>query len=358
MKKRLFLLFCGVMCLFFALCSCGDGDSNPSGGSSSSLKEPASSQSGTPSNNSSSSMGSEGNDEGGEDDNKENGDISSPETECKLNSAGHLWSEVSINKNTSASGTVAISGKCSLCGDSLHKVCTALVDYNQWKSALSPEGLSSFTEVAANEYTDYGENGCMSWRVDENGTYTVDYFLNSEEKSSSYYANKFKGFSLQYEDFKYDGISKTYVLWISDKSYIELGFADGNLISHSACTQNGDREEKTTTLYLNHQRIKVEFPEFIKEKFDNALSPELLKSSNIGTTLAEGVYGELSKLNFDGQLEISMLENDRVSIYFYLASAGKCPVSGESYSTASVVIDDGKIIKVEFGSTSLELKYS
>ncbi len=366
MKKRLLLLLCGVMCLFLMLCSCGDEEENPNNGSSSSSQN---TQSSIPLNNGSPSSSSvipdnggdtqnSGNDgENGGEDNKDNGEISAPETPCELSSLGHYWSDVVINKNTSATGSVSISGKCDLCKDKLYKVCTSLVDYNEWKSALSEEGLSSFTEVIGKEYTDYDKNGSISWRVDEEGTYTADYFINSDDKNSASYSDRFKGFLLQYNDFKYDSISKTYVYWINEKSYIELGFADGKLISHSTCTQNGDREEKSTTLYLNHQRIKIESPDFIEKKFTNALSLEILKKSTIGTTLAEGIYRELSKIDFSGSYEASMLKNDEVSIYFYLDSAGKNPVSGEDYFTSSVVVIDGKITKVVFGSTTLEIEY-
>ena len=347
MKKGLILLACFVSLLVLLLCACGDntgndghdhdhenegnGTTQSSGGTSSS-----GTQSGTGTSN-----------------NNENTDISSPETDCKLNESGHYWSEVSLNKNTSATGTVAISGKCEYCGDSLYKISTALVDYNEWKTALSTESMASFTEIlSSGEYTDYDESGSIRWRIDENGTYTADYFINSMEKSSGTYAQRFYGFALQYDDFKYDSVSKTYVYWINVNSYIELGFADGALISHSTCSIKDGKETKNTTLYLNHGRVNVECPEFVEEKFENALSLEVLLSSNLSESLANGIYDELSKLDFNGSLEASLLENDRVSVYFYLENPGKCPISGEDYLTVSVIITDGYITSVSFGNNT------
>lgn len=356
MKKQLFLLLCAMMCLFLVLCSCGDDEENPDSGSSQGSYSSNFSQ-GNGMSGSSTGNDDEINDENNENENHENLEISSPETPCKLSSLGHYWSDVSINKNTSASGTVAISGKCDLCGDSLYKVYTALVDYNEWKNAISESGLSSFTEVVGKEYTDYSKNGSLSWRFDDNGTYTADYFVNISENSSTAYSQKFQGFSLQYNDFKYDNVSKTYVYWINEKSYVELGFADGKLLSHSTCTVSNDDTRKTTTLYLNHGRVTVECPDFIVNKFNNSFSLSSLKQSNLGSSLAEGIYNELSRLSFNGSLEASLLKNDEVSIYFYLDKAGSCPISGENYFTASVVINDGTLSYVSFGSTSIEISY-
>ena len=364
MKKRLFLLLCGVMCLFLALCSCTDdtendghdhGNSNT--GSSVTSDSPTNSDLSSGSNNTDTSGSNNTNDNTNNNTDNKN-EVSAPETPCELNSTGHYWSKVSINKNTSASGTIAISGKCDLCGDELYKVATTLVDYEEWKNALSEEGLSSFTAVSGNEYTDYSKNGVMSWRVDEKGTYTADYYINVSGKNSVEYAQNFKGFALQYSSFEYDSISKTYVYWINEKSYVELGFADGKLISHSTCTVKDSHEEKSTTLYLNHQRVGVFCPDFIVQKFDNAVTLEKLKASNVSSTIAEGIFDQLSSFSFNGELEISMLENDEVSIYFYLNSAGKSPISGEDYYTATVIIIDGYVTSVSFGSSSTELKYN
>lgn len=352
MKKQIFLILCVVMCLFLALCSCSCNNNGASGQSSHNHDHEHSDSTG----NSTSSNGSTGSTTPTppSDKNEGNGDITSPETKCELSDKGHYWKNVSINKNTSAAGTIAISGKCHLCKDNLYKVATSLIEYNEWKEALSAEKLSSFTAVTGNEYTDYDKNGSISWRIKDN-IYTADYFINSTTKNSTEYAKNFQGFSLQYYDFKYDSLSKTYVYWVNQNSYIELGFADGDLIYHATVTKNGDREEKTATLYLNHQRITVSTPDFIVEKFNSALNLEDLKSSSLSQSDAQSIYNELKALSFECSFEASLLENDGLSIYFYLNSQKTEPVYGGTYSTASVVIKDGAITSISFGNTTFEI---
>ena len=346
MKKRLIIFFCGVMCLFLLLCSCEDEGTDSSGSSSSVGSSSSDTSSLTPS----TTPGGDGNHD------HTDPDVSSPETPCELNSLGHYWSNVSLNKNTSSTGTIAISGKCHLCGDSLYKVCTTLVDYNEWKSALSQDNLSSFTEISGNEYLDYDTNNSISWRIN-NGTYTCDYFIKSETKNSRICAQKFEGFSLLYNKFKYDDNSKTYVYWLTDKSYVELGFADGKLLSHSVVSSNDKETTKTTTLYLNHQRIAIKVDDFIPEKFDSALSMDALLKSNLSSSLAEKIYDELTKLDFDLSFEASLLEKDTLSIYFYLDSPENNPLSDSTYTEATVIIIDNKIVKVSFGSSTVDIKY-
>lgn len=355
MKKGLILLACLLSMLALLLCACGDNTEGDSHDHDHDHEGTGSTQSSGGTNNSGTQSGTGTSSSTG---NNENTDISTPETDCKLSESGHYWSEVALNKNTSATGTVAISGRCELCGDSLYKICTSLVDYNEWKTALSEDSLKSFTEIlSSGEYNDYDQNGSISWRIDKNGTYTADYFINNEEKSSGAYAQRFAGFALQYEDFKYNSVSKTYVYWINENSYIELGFADGMLISHSTCSVKDGQEAKSTTLYLNHGRVSVEFPDFIEDKFENSLSLEALLNSNLSQSLATGIYNELSSLDFSGKLEASLLENDRVSVYFYLENAKKCPISGEDYLTASVIITEGYITSVSFGNSSVEISH-
>ena len=116
MKKRLFLLLCGVMCLFLALCSCGDDTENDghdhgnSNTGSSITSDASTSDSSSSGNDNTGTSNSDNNNINNNTDNKN--EVSAPETPCELNSLGHYWSKVSINKNTSASGrsSVSISG--------------------------------------------------------------------------------------------------------------------------------------------------------------------------------------------------------------------------------------------------------
>ena len=353
MKKRIFLLICAVMCLFFVLCSCGCNDTGATQNSQNNQNDDGQNQQGGTGGNQGDTSGSQiitppaNKNEGST-------DIVVPETKCSLSERGHYWSEVEINKNTSASGSVGISGKCYYCGDSLYTVAVSMVDYNEWKNALSKEELSSFTVFTNGTYADYDKNGCIEWKI-ENGTFVSNYFINSTDKSSEKYAENFAGFSLQYNDFKYDTISRTYVYWINENSYIELGFADGHLLSHSTVSKKNDREEKSTTLYLNHKQIEVSLPDFVEEKYENALSLDAFSSSSLSSSVATSVYNELKNLSFDYKLEASLLENDKLCIYFYLDAPGINPISNEAYSNASVIIIDGHLTEVTFGDTTIEL---
>lgn len=347
MKKRLLFLFCGMMCLFLLLCSCGDdGDT----GNSLPTESGSHTHSGEHTHQSGDTNSSVNEDESI--DSGVNGDITSPETPCELNKAGHYWSNVSINKNTSAQGTVALSGKCHLCGDELYKVCTSIVDYEQFKNALSSDSLSSFTAVLGAEYTDYDENGSLTWRINK-GVYTADYYINSKTKNSREYAKNFQGFS--FNNFTYNSTSKTYVYWFDVNSYVELGFADGDLIYHSVGSKNGDEDKKTQTLYLNHNRISVESPNFAIDKYNAAVTKEALDASSLDADLVDKVFSELKSFSFDGSFEASLLENDRLCVYFYIDEARQNPVVDGTYTEASVTIEDTKIISFSFGKTVVEI---
>ena len=346
MKKRLFLLFCGVMCLFFVLCSCscdtenvdsGDGDESHSH-THSSLSSGSSS---TVTDSSSNIQGSN------------NGDITTPETPCELSESGHYWSQVKINKETMAKSTVAVSGICHFCGDELYKVCASVVDYEQLKKAFSKESLKSFTLVNGTEYTDYDESGAICWR-EKDKVYTADYYINSDTKNSLKQIESFSAYKL--ENFKYDGSTKTYKYVYDENSYAEFGFADGDFIYYSYTSKNGDKEQKIESLYLNHNRIKVEKPDFIIEKYNEAVTLQKLKDSKLDSYTAENIFEELKSFDFDSTFEAFLLENDRVSVYFPLKSPRVDPISKDSYSFASVLIEDSQVVSVSFGANTYSAK--
>lgn len=362
MKKRLFLLFCGVMCLFFVLCSCGCDNKNTGVPSSSHNHDhdhstdnnTISSNNTTNSNSTLPPTNNSGNSNGN---NNGNGDISVPETKCELNDAGHYWSNVVVDKNTSSTGTVSVYGKCHLCKEDLHQVYTTIVTYEEWKNALSTEGLSSFTTVVGDKYTDYDKTGAVEWKeVDK--TYTANYFINSPSKNSGEQAKNFYGFALQFNDFKYDNVSKTYVYWINENSYIELGFANGKLFYHATVSKNGDNQQKSATLYLNHNRISIDTPDFIRQKYGDSISVENLSLSTLGSSLIEKINNELKSFSFDWTYEASLLENDQLTIYFYLDTPRTNPFLSEEYRTASVIVKDGKLTSVTFGNTTYEIVYN
>ena len=345
MKKRLFILFCGVMCLFLVLCSCGDTTENTDNSEDDSHDHSHAVSSSQSTNSSVSYPSDTGN--------SNNGDVTTPETECEFNEAGHYWSQVKINKSTSSSSTVGVSGVCYLCGDSLYKVAVSVVNYDELKAALSPNAFSSFTVVNGSEYTDYDENGSISWREKDN-VYTVDFYINSSTKNSQSQKDRFQAY--RFDNFVYDDTTKTYKYKYDENSYAEFGFADGDLIYYAYAIKTDLGEEKTETLYLNYGRITVEKPDFVVEKYHNAMTLEKLLSSQLGESMAQKLYDELKNISFDGSFDAYLLENDTLSIYFQLSSLHKDSISGNEYSSVTVLIEDSSIISVSLGSTTYTIK--
>lgn len=339
MKKRLFLIFCGVMCLFFVLCSCGD-DSEGSDLLTNSGNQTSSSIPIIP-------------DGGNVDDDEQV--VFPPETDCPANELGHYWKNVTIDKKTSSSGSVILRGTCFNCGDSLGKEVITLVDHDGWKRALSSDGLNSFTMIVNNEYTDFDENGSLAWRI-INNNYTQDLFVNSE-KNSSNHAIKFSGFLLaeSYNKFTYDQTTKTYV-YKDDNTRIELGFADGTLLLHSVSSLVQE-SPVTTSVYVNHGRIKIEAPKYLTDSFSKAASLDALSKSTLTDSQAEKLFEVLSSLSFDSSFEASYLENGQVSVYFILENEKIDPFFDLKYSTVSVSMTDDKITSVSFDGNKVELSY-
>lgn len=340
MKKRLFFIFCGVMCLFLMLCSCGD-DSGSSALSSqittSSIVLPD-----VPGG-------------GGVRDDEEQV-VFPPETDCPATELGHYWKDVTIERDTSSSGSVIVRGICYNCGDRLGKEAVSLVDREQWKAALSEDGLKSFTVIMNNEYTDYDENGSLVWRI-KNNVFTQDMFVNSEKNSTSHALN-YAGFLLaeSYNKFTYDQNSKTYV-YNDVNSKIELGFADGTLLYYSfeSLTQDG---AKSSAIYVNHGRIKIEAPFYLTSSFERMTSLEEISKATISNEYANSLYNALSTLSFDSKFEASYLENGKISVYFYLENESVDPIFGEKYSSVSVIFDSDRLSSVSFGNNKIELLYS
>ncbi len=340
MKKRIFLLFCGVMCLLLLLCSCTDeaeesGLSIPSG------------------NNTVSSLPTTPN--GGNIPDSEP-TVFPPETACPANELGHYWKDISISNSTSSTVSVIIKGSCYNCGQSLGKEAVSVVDFDEWKNALSSSGLSSFTLISGGEYTDFDENNTLSWRI-KNNIYTQDFSFSIEQKNSAAHALNFAGFSLaeSFNKFKYDSNSRTYVYSDENAKY-ELGFADGHLLLHSV-ESLADENNRVTSLYVNHGRIKIDVPDYVKSYFSNMTSCEALSKSKESKNFIEKLNDALSEMSFDMPAEISYLENGKVSFYFILDEEKTDPFFDLKYSTVSVLIENDAVVRVSFGSNDIELSY-
>ena len=335
MKKRLFLLFCGVMCLFFVLCSCGDDTENVPTSSSINVGTVPTKPSG-----------------GNIDDEPV---VFPPETSCEASQLGHYWKNVRIEKNTSSTGSIIIRGVCDRCGDTLGKEAITLVSREEWVSALSAEGLNSFTVIRNDEYTDFDENGSLIWRIKDD-VYTQDLFVNSDKNSTSHALN-FSAFLLSesYNKFKYDQSSRAYV-YEENNTRVELGFADGKLLFHSFKSLS-DGSNPVTSVYVNHGRIKIEAPNYLIQSFSKMTAFEKISKSTLSKDDKEKLFNELKALSFDSQFEASYLENGKVSVYFYLENEKTDPFFDQKYSSVTVYFVDDRLSSVSFGNNRIDVDY-
>lgn len=333
MKKKFLLIFSLILCLLLAFVSCNDeeGDDSHSHSHSSSTITGS-----TPSDSSGSG-------------------VIPAKTPCIMNEKGHYWYDVSIDTGSGISGSAVLSGRCYLCGDNLIKEVITLVDYEEWQNALT-QGLASFTVNVGSEYTDYDQSSSFSWRIND-GVFTQDFFINSKDKTSTQKAKDFESFLLPsvYNSFTYNAKTKTYV-YVSQNATVELGFADGKLLSHSV-TSTGENSKKSTTLYLNHDRVSVSTPQYFFDSLSYATSRESINKSTLSTTMKEKLASVFSSLSFDGYYEISYLENGGLSVYFSYESPKNDSVFGEAYSSLTIVISEDKVVSVSFGTSTVEISY-
>lgn len=333
MKKRLFLLFCGVMCLFFVLCSCGDDEATTTTTTMSTVSSQP--------------------DGGNVDDSNQT--VFAPETSCPANELGHYWKDVTLDTNTGTDGSIIIRGTCYNCGEKLGKESVSLVSFEEWKSALSQEGLSSFTTIKGTEYSDFDESNMISWRI-KNTVFTQELFFGTGKNSGKHSLN-FAGFALaeSYNKFAYDTSSKSYV-YTEGNVKVSLGFADGKLLSHSV-ESTDSHSSKSTTLYVNHGRIKIDVPSYIISYFAQMTSVESLSQSLNSERDVSLLANALSALSMESSFEVAYLENSKVSYYFVLDSEKTDPFFDSIYSTVSVVIEYDRVISVSFGNNTIELSY-
>ena len=331
MKKRLFLLFCGVMCLFFVLCSCGDDEVTTTTTTTGTVSSQP--------------------DGGNVDDSNQT--VFAPETSCPANALGHYWKDVTVNTASNSSGSVIVKGVCYNCGEKLGKEAVSLVSFEEWKNALSSAGLSSFTTIKGTEYTDYDSKNALSWRI-KNNVFTQDFYFGTN-KNSAEHALNFSGFLLteSYNKFTYDQATKSYV-YEDGNVKIFLGFADGCLLSH---TVEGSSGSKETTLYVNHGRIKIDVEDYVVNYFNDMTSVSALSKSILPQSYVQTLHSALTELSFESKTEVSYLENGKVCYYFFLDSQKTDPFGDSKYSTVAVIIEEDRVTSVSFGSTSYALSY-
>lgn len=330
MIKKILLILCGaVLALSLVACSCAnENDEHEGHNHSSTTTQPTG--------------------------NKDNNDSSEPPLVEKHQN--HYWTGLEIAKNDSATSSSLLKGYCYECGDSLTKEVITIISYEEWKMALSKEGLSSFTTFANGVYTDYDVNGSKSWKINE-GVQTEEYFINVDGKTSQSYADNFTGLALSYNSFVYNQETRSYVNNIDENTWVELGFADGKLLFHATNHKDGDVVQRTQTLFMNYDSAKVEVPTYFFEYFGEIIKKESLEKSSIGESGAEKVSSFLTALSFDGAYEISYLANGQMGVYFYFENETTDPIFNSQYTSVSVVAYDGKITSVTVGNNTLELTY-
>ncbi len=327
MNKKIFALILAVMCFIFVFCACScDNEDVPNGTSSSKNDIILDNQNPTP--------------------------PPPADVNCE-----HYWYKTSIDKNTSSTSSVMLKGECYLCGEYLSKEVITTVSYSEWKDALSLTKLNSFTVFNSNTYVDYTENSSRRWKI-ENSIFTEEFFINSENSNSSLYVKEnFSGYALMFNDFVYNMETRTYIYEISETSYIELGFADGELLYHSTASKIDHSEQKSATLYLNHGKIDIELPEYFEGIYEGATSKEIINSSTLSQSMANQAYEFIRSLKFEGSYEVSFLENSKLSVYFYLNGQEADPIFNEQYDSATVVIDNEKIVSLVIGKNTIEFDY-
>ena len=268
----------------------------------------------------------------------------------------HYWTGLEISENNSATSSSVIKGYCIECGDSLSREVVTTVTYEEWKASLSQAGLTAFTAYSNGLYTDYDENGSRSWKISDN-TITEEYFIGIEGKNSQAYAERFAGFTLSYNSFTYNRETRSYVSYVDENTWVELGFADGKLFLHATNHKEGDTVNRTETLFFNYDSAKSEVPQYFFDTYEEIVKADKLSQSSIGKTAAEGLSAFLSVLSFDGAYEISYLPNDQLSVYIYLAEPQTDPIFNSQYDSVSIVAIDGKITSVTIGNNTVELSY-
>lgn len=268
----------------------------------------------------------------------------------------HYWTNVKMEYKETETSSVTVKGECYECRKALSREVVTVVTYEEWIKALSSESFGSFTVCNGKTYTDYAPNGSKRWKI-VNDIYTEEYFMGVEEKTSSEYAENFEGFSMSYGNFKYNQETRTYVQKINEQSSVELGFADGKLLFHATNNIKGDHVQRTESYYVNYDNVKVELPSYFFTQYEALTSREELEKTAIGEAGAAKVLEILSGVSFDSGCEVSFLENGRLGVYFYLDEARVDPLFGGTYTSVSIVANNGKLLTLTVGNNTLDFTY-
>ena len=328
MKKKIFALIFALVCLALLICSCGDDEHTHE-----STTQPSSITSGIP-------------------DNQNPPSPPAPQEPCD-----HLWSYVTVSTDTESVYYAKISGTCSICLRALSATIDTSIDNpEEWRNALSADNLKSFTVVNGVNYANYDENGCFVWRV-VNDIQTEEYYVSSDTQNSAYYVNEyFLGYSLKFENFTYDREKRAFVNQINDTSYIEIMFADKKIFSISTVSTGEGHEVKSTTLYLNHNKITVSVPDYFFDRYAEMTALDVISSKNISKDYAEKIYAVLTDISFEtSKYEVAYAENGALGVHFYLENQALDPIFGTYYSEVSVSFYNDTITSVTIGANTIDL---
>ena len=325
MKKRLFFIICAVMCLFLVLCSCSCESEDTTETTNSHVH--------------------------GTGDRPDNQNPSEPpklDIDCK-----HYWHNVTFDTNTDSTGSAIIKGVCYLCGESLSKEVVTRINHEEWAVALSSESLNNFTVINGVNYTNYSENGSMSWRV-VNDIHTEEYFVNNPERSSIEYAKNFLGYAGMHQLFTYEESSRAYVYEIDSEHSVKIAFADNKLFSLTTVSP----ENETTTMYVNYGTASTQIPDYFFERYNKIIDTESLKNASVSQSDAEKINAFLKGMSFESKYEVAYTENGGLSVYFYIENGENDPIFGGEYTFVSVVASDDKITSLTVGANSIEFSYA
>ena len=335
-KIGYFLTVLFTLCLIFALFSCSCSDENT---------DTPPTQNSTPQGGSSTQNSTT------------NSTPSFPEPPLSDVVCSHYWKDVTVDTNTEATSTVIMKGTCYLCGDSLYEEHISTVTYEEWKKALSPDYINSFTVFVGNTYTDYGEKNSMSWKI-SNNIHTESYYINLGKNAASYLTEYYSGYitASMFNQFTYNREKRAYVYEINENSHIELCFANGYLISHSEVSTSEGKEKKSTTLYLNHNNINVNLPQYFYDHFKKITAENNIDSSALPSSHKEAIKKIIKGLDLNGKIEVAYLENGGLSVYFYLDREVINEVLNENYSSVTLVAKDDILESIIIGKSTFSLK--
>lgn len=324
MIKRFLFLFLLITCLIFTLISCKGKEEN------------------TPVTSFSSTQGTM----------KDNQNPTPPPV-VDNNKCEHIFSSVTVDKNTDSNYAVLLKSKCSICYKEITKEALCSVEAEEWRNALSLDGMKSFTLVNGVTSTDYCENIARRYKT-VNDVYTEEYFIRNAKENSIYYVNEnLLGYKIMYSDFEYNPEKRAYVYKLNDTSFVEIMFFDKKLLSISTVSLENEQEHKSTFYYLNQNLVSVSVPDYFFERYENMVSVEALKNAKVSSSDAEKINSLLTSISFEEiRYDISYSEHGGMGICFYFEESQVDPIFGDAYNEISISAEHDVMKELKIGNNT------